>query len=456
MPKLSSSVGAALASVVILTVACSAARAQASPLREDAAQPQTGRRADDRPAQKSDLTYTLSAPTLFMAQPELWGYGFAAGPSDGPFGAIPLGGGRYRFLGTAWGGTTCPPAARKEGVFGFTGTLDRVTGGQGCRPLFGRGDGPPGWIFNASYSGGGQVIPLEDHGKRIWLMTFRGEYNWKNPARADGLCGGGASAAFAGGVPCYYSTLGLAVSTDGGNTFKVAGESVQLTDPLTASKGTDANRNIGYGSLVVADSNGRYLGGAPQDTKQAYLYLFFGTSGKDLPGACTSFQCTGVARARYDDVVSAVTSGNPYAVAKLFRKYDSSSPDPWSQPGTGASPDLSVGGGTFSPLYQGPGIVIVLYDRAFDVYIGGTISWASGHAAIVIRTSADLIHWSQPIGPPIEDGNRTVSYFTMLGDTEDPSVAGPEPRVYFMSTEAGKVGFQNAVYKVVKVKLSRK
>jgi hypothetical protein len=456
MPRLSSIIGPAFASFVILAVGGSAARAQTASMRQDAARPQMGRRPDDRTTERTDFTYTLSAPTVFMAQSELWEYGFAAGPSDGPFGAIPLGQGRYRFLGTAWASAKCPPAARKEGVFGFTGTLDRVTGGEGCRPLFGGGDGPSGWIFNANYSGGGQVIPLDDHGKRVWLMTFRGEYHWKNPARANGLCGGGANPAFAGGVPCYYSTLGLAVSTDGGNTFKVAGQSLQLTDPLTASKGTDASRNIGYGWLVVADSNGRYLGNPLPDTKRAYVYLFFVSSGKDLPGACTVAQCAGIARARYDDVVSAVTSGNPYAVAKLFRKYNASLPDPWSQPGTGATPDLSVGGGTFSPLYQGPGVGIILYDRPFDIYLGASISFATGHPAIVIRTSADLIHWSEPIGPPIDDGARTVSYFTMLGDTGDPSIGGPEPRVYFMSTEAGKVGFQYAVFKVVKVNLSRK
>jgi len=422
-----------------------------------AAQPQLGGRADGPPAGKVDLTYTPSVPTVFMAQQEMRRYGFVAGPSDGPFGAIPLGEDRYRFLGTAWAGAKCPLNARKEGVFGFTGTLDRVTGGDGCRALFGRGDGAPGWLFNANYSGGGQVIPLEDHhGKRLWLMTFRGEYHWKNPARADGLCGGGANPAFAGGVPCYYSTLGLAVSTDGGNTFRVAGESLQLTDPLTASKGTDTSRNIGYGSLVVADANGRYLGHPLQDSKKAYVYLFFVSSGKDLPGACTVAQCAGVARARYDDLVSAVLSGNPYAVAKLFRKYDQSSPDPWGEPGSGASPDLSIGGGTFSPLYQGPGIGIVIYDRAFDVYLGASMSFATGHPSIVIRTSTDLIHWSEPIGPPIDDGKRAVSYFTMLGETGEPSIAGSEPRIYFMSTAEGKVGFQNAVFKVVKVKLSRK
>jgi hypothetical protein len=421
-----------------------------------AAQPQLGKRTDDQPPERKELTYTLSEPTVFMAQQELWKFGFVAGPSDGPFGAIPLGQGRYRFLGTAWGGAKCPPDARKGGVFGFTGTLDRVTNGDGCRILIRKGEGPPGWIFNANYSGGGQLIPLEDHGKRIWLMTFRGEYQWKNPARADGLCGGGANPAFAGGVPCYYSTLGLAVSTDGGNSFKVAGESLQLTDPLTASKGTDTNRNIGYGSLVVADENGRHISNLAQDSRKAYVYLFFISSGKDLPGACKFAQCGGVARARYDDVVSAVFSANPYAVAKLFRKYDTSSSDPWSQPGTGVSPDLSVGGGTFTPQFQGPGIGIVLYDRAFDVYLGASESFATGHPAIVIRTSTDLIHWSEPIGPPIDDGNRAVSYFTMLGDTEDPSIAGPEPRIYFRSTAEGKSGFQYGVFKVVKVKLSRK
>src|ERR1039458_2616519 len=138
------------------------------------------------------------------------------------------------------------------------------------------------------------------------------------------------------------------------------------------------------------------MGNPPQDPKKAYVYLFFDSSGKDLPGACTVFQCTGVARAQYDDLVSAVLSGNPYAVAKLFRKYDSSSSDPWSQPGTGVCPNLLLGARTFSLLYQGPGIGIVIYDRAFDVYLGASISFTTGHPAIVIRTSADLIHWSEP------------------------------------------------------------
>ena len=421
-----------------------------------AAQPNIGEPRVEPPAPTTPtLTYTASAPTVFMRQQELWGYGFQWGPSDGPFGAIPLGEDRYRFFGAAGGGRRCPPTAWKEGVFSFTGTLDRVTGGDGCRILIGAGDGPSGWLFNANYSGGGQLIRFAAHGQSGWLMTFRGEYHWKNPASPNGLCEGGG-AAFAGGVPCYYSTLGLAVSTDGGKTFKVAGESLQLTDPLSASKGGSVNRNIGYGSLIVADANGKHLDNPPPDPKTAYIYLMFVSSGKDLPGRCTIAQCPGLARAHYEDVVSAVLSGHPHAVARLFRKYDTTSPDPWGQPATGDAPDLSMGGGTFSPLFPANGFHMVIYDRAFDVYLGAVIVYVAPGPGLSLRTSPDLIHWSEPIGPPIRDGQRALSYVTLLGETGDPTVSGGEPRLYFRSTEEGKATFRDSVFKVVRLKLSRK
>jgi hypothetical protein len=413
-----------------------------------AAQPNFG-----KPTEPS-LKLTASAPTIFMTQQQMRGYGFPWGPSDGPFGAIPLGQGQYRFLGAAGGGHQCPAGARRIGVFSFTGTLDRVTGGDSCGIVFGAGDGPKGWLFDANYAGGGQLMRFAAEGKSGWLMTFRGEYWWKNPARSDGWCDGGAPA-FAGGVPCYYSTLGLAVSTDGAKTFKVAGESLQLTDAVTAWKGGPVNRNIGYGSLLVADASGKHLDNPPSDPKDAYIYLIFVSSGADLPGVCTKAQCPGIARARYQDVVAAVLSGNPHAVARLFRKYDASLPDPWSEPATGDSPDLSIGGGKFSPLYQGPGFNMVIYDRAFDLYLGAVTTFAGPVPGLAIRTSTDLIHWSDPIGPPITDGKRALSYVTLLGETGDPTIAGEEPRLYFRSTAEGKSNWQDAVFKVVRLKLSR-
>ena len=75
---------------------------------------------------------------------------------------------------------------------------------------------------------------------------------------------------------------------------------------------------------------------------------------------------------------------------------------------------------------------------------------------ISIRTSKDLIHWSDPIGPPITDGNRALSYFNLLGETGDPGVAGVEPRLYFNSTAEGKTSIEDSAFKVVKLTLSRK
>lgn len=433
--------------------ACLAAKSKPGNNREEP--PAKEPPAKQAPADLPRLTYTASAPATFMLQQDLRRYKFEWGPSDGPFGAIPLGNDQYRFFGTGWGEKLCPPAARRVGVRPFTGTLDRVTGGDGCFVVLGKGDGPAGWLFNADYAGGGDLIRLAGHGRHGWLMSFRGEYHWKNPADPRGLCGATGSGPFGGGVPCYYSTLGLAFRADGEGKFSVVGESVQLSDPLSASKGGPNNRNIGYGSLIVADEHGRHLPNPPPDPSNAYIYVFFVSSGKDLPGFCAiGAQCPGVARARYEDVVSAVFSGNPHAVARLFRKYYTGSPDPWSQPATGDSPDLSVGGGTFTPLYNANGSDRVIYDGAFDVYIM-PVFVKQPVSGLSIRISKDLIHWSDPIGPPITDGTRAISYVTLLGETGDPKIAGEEPRLYFRSTEAGKSSWDASAFRVVKLRLSR-
>ena len=69
------------------------------------------------------------------------------------------------------------------------------------------------------------------------------------------------------------ATLGLAFRLDGEGKFSVVGESVQLSDPLSASKGGSENRNIGYGSLVVADEHGRHLANPPSDQPHAVLTI---------------------------------------------------------------------------------------------------------------------------------------------------------------------------------------
>jgi hypothetical protein len=374
------------------------------------------------------ISYVLGSRVTFATHAELAGYGFEWGPSDGQFGAIPMGGGNYKFYGTAGSNSGCAGTPNVSGAFTFSGTLDHVTGSNGCRRVFGLGGGPPGWVFDRDYAGGGQVVPFEGDGKKGWLMPFHGEFWWKNMANPPSyLCRIGQSASQ---VDCFYGGIGLAVSTDGGTTFHVVGQIMQPSQPLSVFQESGTYMDVGYGSLIVADANGRHLDNPPPNPNSAYFYLFFTDNLPGLPGSCAVNTCMGVARATYTDVIAAALSGDPHKVATVFHKYDGASPNPWRQPATSNRPDLSGAAGKFAPLWtdDAPPEVSVIYDRSFDVYLA-TYGWD----VVKVRASNDLIHWSEPIGPPLSESGKILAYPTLIGETGDPTIAGPAPRIYFSS-----------------------
>ena len=272
----------------------------------------------------------FGAPLTFATRAEFEKYGFAWGPSDGQFGAIAAGGDNYTFYGTAGATAACKGYPKTFGSFTFSGTLEHVTGSNGCRRQFGPGDGPAGWVFDRDYAGGGQVVRFASGGRSGWLMSFHAELQWSNPATADHKCNN---------VSCFYGSLGLAVSTDDARTFRVVGQTLQPSQPLSIFAGGGRNVTTGYGSLVVADADGKHLDNPPSDPSRAYFYLFFTDLWPGSPGACATAFCLGVARAPYTGVVTAALSGDPHQVATLFHKYDGASPDPWTQPATGDTPD---------------------------------------------------------------------------------------------------------------------
>ena len=372
----------------------------------------------------STLHSTLGSPATFATHADFQGYGFLWGPSDGQFGAIPAGDGTYTFYGSAATTSSCRGSPNtRNGAFTFTGTLDHVIGSS-CTRLFGPGDGPAGWTFASDYAGGGQVVRFASGSRSGWLMPFHSEIHWKNPSTPDGLCQG---------APCFYGGLGLAVSTDNGKTFNIAGQIMQASQPLSAFMGGGKNMASGYGSLVVADAQGKHLDNPPPDAGQAFFYLFFGDAWPGAPGACSSNICLGVARARYADVIAAALSGDPHQVARVFHKYDGASPDPWTAPATSDTPDDSGTAGTYSPLWtdESGGNAEVIYDRSFDVYLAAYLHGA----AIEVRASPDLLHWSKPIGPAYAEPGRTLIYPTLIGDGEDPTIAAQAPRMYVQSFE---------------------
>jgi len=395
---------------------------------------------------------TFSSPTTFATHTTLAGYGFSFGPSDGQFGAIPASGMTYTFYGSAGSTALCAGTPNAKGEFSFTGTLDQVTGSNGCTRLFGPGDGPAGWIFDRDYAGGGQVVSFMSGTTSGWLIPFHGEYHWLNPNTADHMCiipnGSGSE------VPCFYGAIGLAVSIDNGKTFQVVGQIFQPNEPLSAFNGGELNMNVGYGSLVVADANGKHLDNPPADPNSAYFYLFFTDLTPGLPGVCATVPCIGVARALYSDVVAAALSGDPHTVATVFHKYDGAAPDPWTQPATSDTPDESGTAGKYAPLWtDGPSVQPeVLYDSAFDAYLA---VYQSG-GAVQVRASSDLIHWSEPIGTSYTEAGHVLFYPTLMGETGDPTIGGPMPRVYVTSFPTGSFpNYSTSVFESVPLMLSK-
>lgn len=229
---------------------------------------------------------TFGSAVTFATHTQLVGYGFSFGPSDGQFGAIPASGVTYTFYGSAGSSASCAVSPSVNGEFTFIGSLDQVTGSS-CTRLFGPGSGPAGWIFDMDYAGGGQVVSFASGTTSGWFIPFHGEYHWVNPGTASGKCvvpGGSGSE-----VPCFYGAIGLAVSIDNGKTFNVVEQIFQPSQPISVFTGGGKNMNVGYGSLVVADANGKHLDNPPADPTTAYFYLFYTDLLPGLPGACGTY-----------------------------------------------------------------------------------------------------------------------------------------------------------------------
>ena len=377
--------------------------------------------------QLPNVTATAGAVATFATHAQLASLGFAWGLADGTMGAVSDGHGGYVFYGSALSSATCAgETTGVQGAYSLTGTLDQVTGSNGCVALFRKGDEPTGWIFDQDYAGGGQVLPFTSGAVHGLLMSFHAEIHWINSAASNGLCGG---------VPCFYGTLGLALSMDGGTSFSVVGEIIQPNQSIQTYQGGGTNMPVGYGSMVVADANGAHLPNPPPDPTMAYVYIFYEDQTAGAAGVCATAPCIAVARAVYADLVAAATSGDPARVAGAFHKYDSADPMPWSEAGTSGTTDQSANAGRFTPLWtdEGAQSPSVLYDSSIDAYLLTYAAHPTGSNGVVrVRASRDLLHWTASLLTYSEAG-RTLMYPSLIGETGDPLTGGPTPRIYFSS-----------------------
>ncbi|HVP65807.1 MAG TPA: hypothetical protein VMT17_00930 [Anaeromyxobacteraceae bacterium] len=380
--------------------------------------------------------------------------GFTWGPPDGTLGAVANGDGTYTFFGAALGaasasaaGPACSGSPGVQGAYRFTGTLEEYGGlpAGGCRAVLAKGGAPSGWVFDADYAGGGSVLPFKSGATDALLMTYHGEVHWKNP-------NGTPPTYFCNDVPCFYGGIGLAVSVDGGATFKSMGQIIQPYQPLSYYQGTSDNVGIGYGALVLADGSGDFIESPPAPPSSAYLYVFYedyltpGAPGAPSASACVNAACVTVARARWDDVVAAVlplATSSPTAVSGLFRKFDGSR-GTWTQPAASGDPTLDTASGVPTPLFPDANSYLpsVIWDTAAKSYLMVHQRYV-GQAqptqptVFVFRSSTDLVHWSDPLATFSPAAGHEPFYPTLVGETGNPLVGGGTPRLFFDTYPAG-------------------
>ena len=163
--------------------------------------------------------------------------------------------------------------------------------------------------FDQNYVGGGAVY--YDSASGYLIQMYHGE-NW------FGGSGGGPS----------YAALGLAYSTDFGNTWNKLGE---VISPQSArvNGGVDCQADVGVGTLLVVGS---------------YFYAYY----TDTPTNCGNLALA-VARAPIATVIAAAEAGTPFTsgIGTLFMKYTGSGT--WNGDGVTDLANPQNGGGSIHP-----------------------------------------------------------------------------------------------------------
>lgn len=214
------------------------------------------------PAAVPVLSYTLgSSVTLSTGRP--WvplgtvGWAIRSDPRDGEQLHVLW---HRRFGGVVRGNP------RHPGAYTFAGTFDRVSGSNGCKKLFGPGNGPTGWVFDRDYAGGRPGCAIcQQRQKRIPDAVSRRIPLAKSGHPKSRMCGFRRHDS----ILLLFGDRGGG-STDNGKTFQVVGQIMQPSRPLSVFTGGGQNMAVGYGSLIVAGANGNHLDNPPADPTSAY------------------------------------------------------------------------------------------------------------------------------------------------------------------------------------------
>ena len=343
--------------------------------------------------------------------------GFQYGPPDGTIGVL-LNGGAYTFFMPAGSSSSCAGTPSKEGTYRLGGSFTAITAPYGCSAeITPKGD-PNGYTFDQNYAGGGPVLAVTSPtGAAGVLHIYHGEWH-------GGTCSGLGE--------CFYASLGMAFSKDGGATFSKLGEIVQPYVTRSSILSANMSLDVGGGTLVIADGNGQHIANlATADPSNTFLYVFYADrdASAATATACNQTPCLAVARAPLATVVADAFAGNTAAFPSLFKKFYHGA---FTEPGTSGDPNAASNSGHYTPVIAAVGsFPSVLYDASTQRYL---IAYTTGNNAIAMQHGSTLLSWSGPItSGAITDGTNTILYPTLVGEGTDPGTGNGNPWLFSLT-----------------------
>ena len=155
--------------------------------------------------------------------------------------------------------------------------------------------------------------------------------------------------------------------------------------------GVPEDIDVGGGTLLLADVNGKYVANAGSaDPTTIYLYVFYAdldTSVTTSP--CDKRPCLAVARAKLSDVITAAFGGNTAAFPTLFKKLYNGA---FTEPATSNEPNAASNSGHYTPVVSDFGsFPSVIYDTVTQNYV---MAYEQDNDSVVMRHGSSLLSWS--------------------------------------------------------------
>jgi hypothetical protein len=374
-------------------------------------------------------TLSFGPASVVSTAAERESLGFRFGYVDGVLGAINRGDAGYTFYvsghtepaeaGTCTGAHATP---NTQGSYRIGVSPSSITTNYGCEALIANSGNvvPDGGLtgpFDRDYVGAGPVFAVSGGGSVAHGLLYHAEFHWGPTCN---------------GAPCFYGTLGLAFSTDGGVTFTKYGEIVQpaISRSDWITNHSMESLSIGAGPFVVGDANGAPVDPPSADPTTSYLYVFFDDFDPTNAAPCTSNQCLTVARAKMQDLADAAFgAAGAKPASQLFSKYYASSAGLFGSPAASGSTDDSMPGGHETAILPAAFEASTLYDRTLNKFL---LAYRSASAVIRLRTSSSAFVWPDAeLSSATIDEDAGVRYPSLLGELASAEVGSKSPYIFY-------------------------